>query len=124
MRLVQWAGGNPGEKGQVTDMEKQYRHGDVFLREVADGVPDAAVIVPRNGDVVLAEGEVTGHAHRIRSPQVALWDAGAQRYLVVEREAELTHEEHGTIVLAPGVYEVVIQREYNYLAEMPRAVAD
>ena len=105
-------------------MNQQHRHGDVGLFPVAE-LPDECRLVPRDGgDVVLAYGEVTGHAHRIASRRVALWSQGDRRYLVVEEPAELTHEEHGAQTLAPGVYEVVQQREYDYLAEMSRAVAD
>jgi len=90
-----------------------------------EGIPEGAQEAPRDdGDIVLAYGEVTGHAHRIKSKRVALWSAGDQRYITVAEPADLTHEEHGTITLAPGSYEVVQQREYDYLAEMPRAVLD
>ena len=105
------------------DKQKQYRHGDVFLR--ATVVPVTAIEQARdNGDVVLAYGEVTGHAHRIKERTVKMWSVGDQWYITVERPSELTHEEHGTITLPPGSYEVVHQREYDYLAEMPRNVAD
>ena len=94
-------------------MERQYRHGDVFVREVA-AIPPEAQQETRTGDVILAYGEVTGHAHRIASPQVATWSTGEQRYIAVEgASAELTHEEHGLIVIPPGTYEVLIQREYD-----------
>jgi hypothetical protein len=99
-----------------------YRHGDVGLVRVKE-LPDESKL-DSHTNVTLAEGEVTGHAHRIASPHVVLWHAGQQRYLEVREPADLTHEEHGTITVAPGVYEVVIQREYDYMEEMPRAVAD
>ena len=94
-------------------MERQYRHGDVFVREVAT-IPPEAQQEARSGDVILAYGEATGHAHRIASPQVAMWSVGEQRYIAVDGgPAELTHEEHGLIVIPPGTYEVLIQREYD-----------
>ena len=103
-------------------MGTQYRHGDVFLREAV--MPVTAVEAVRDGDVVLAYGEVTGHAHRIKERTVRMWSAGDQRYITVEKPSDLMHEEHGTITLPPGSYEIIQQREYDYLAEMPRAVAD
>ncbi|MFX8266536.1 hypothetical protein ABTL47_19615, partial [Acinetobacter baumannii] len=74
--------------------------------------------------VILAHGEVTGHAHAIGAPKVALFMAedpaglAPRRFLLVgdgegSAGAELKHEEHGTIALADGAYEVVIQREYH-----------
>lgn len=99
----------------------QYRHGDVFLRKVSE-LPAGAVREAIDGDVILAHGEVTGHAHRIRERTVALWSVAEQRYLTVDGPATLTHEEHGPIALEPGIYEVVRQREYA--PDMNRWVAD
>ena len=102
---------------------KQFRHGDVFIKEVA-ALPQGAVQAARDhGDVILAYGEVTGHAHRIKEATVTLWNVGEQRYLTVERPSDLTHEEHHTITLPPGTYEVVQQREYSD-ERVTRAVAD
>lgn len=102
---------------------KQFRHGDVFLREV-EALPDGVTQVERDGgDVILAYGEVTGHAHRIKAPTVALWSVGGQRYITVTEPSDLTHEEHHTITLPPGTYEVIQQREYDD-EQATRAVAD
>jgi hypothetical protein len=70
-------------------------------------------VAPVNGRVVLAEGEATGHAHAIRAAGVALCMYGIQRILEVQREAILRHEEHADIILPPGNYEVIRQREYT-----------
>ena len=100
---------------------RQYRHGDVFLREIAE-LPTAARRTLVEGDVILAYGEVTGHAHRIATPGVAMWNASTQEYLTVETPAALTHEEHGTITLPPGTYEVIHQREWDLSGEVRRVV--
>ena len=105
-----------------TRQEFQARHGDVFLRRVK-AIPEGAARQERQGDVALAAGEVTGHAHRIATPGVSLWHAGTQRYIQVEEPADLTHEEHGTITLPPGVYEVIRQREWS-LENEARTVTD
>lgn len=102
--------------------QQQYRHGDVFLQRI-ERLPEAAKRTARKGDVILAEGEVTGHAHRIATPGVRLWSAGEQRYITVpEGGAALTHEEHARIDLPAGTYEVIRQREYS--PEAIRNVAD
>ena len=101
---------------------QQFRHGDVFLREVA-ALPAEAVKAERSGDVILAYGEVTGHAHRIKSTSVTLWNVGEQRYITVESPSDLTHEEHHTIELPVGTFEVIQQREYDDELST-RAVAD
>jgi len=76
-------------------------------------------------DIVLATGEATGHAHRIAAKfLVALYvlNETQQRILKVQQEATLQHEEHNSIILPPGDYLVVQQREYT--PERVRNVAD
>jgi hypothetical protein len=95
----------------------QYRQGDVLLIAV-DAIPGRAVPVPRDqGEVVLAYGEVTGHRHAIAEPHaelLALPDQEVERRFlrIVGDKALLQHEEHDTITLPPGTYQVVRQREY------------
>ena len=95
-----------------------FRQGDVLLLAVdPDSLPAYARPVPRRGGrVVLAEGEVTGHAHAIHSPAATLLRAGtgadAPRFLRATAPVDLVHEEHASIALLEGLYAVVIQREY------------
>jgi hypothetical protein len=88
-----------------------YRHGDVLVAQVEE-VPGGAVQRPH---LVLAEGEMTGHSHRIAEPGSAqLFQLDAQIYLrVLAKTATLIHQEHGPIVLAQGDYRVWRQREYS-----------
>ncbi|MEF2279112.1 hypothetical protein V3W47_12450 [Deinococcus sp. YIM 134068] len=89
-----------------------YRHGDVFLRAT---LPPTGPLQP-TGHLVLAHGEVTGHAHRIAETHAAqLYEAGGpNRYLhVTAAHATLTHEEHAPIRLPGGWYRVWRQREYT-----------
>ena len=86
-------------------------------RSIPTALPADARPVPRRGGrVVLAEGEVTGHAHAIRSPAATLLRAGdgaeAPRFLRATAPVDLVHEEHATIDAPRGPYAVVIQREY------------
>jgi len=95
--------------------QEQYRQGDVFLMAI-DRVPAAAKEIPREaGRVILAHGEVTGHAHGIRDSRVMFRMDEAGSYLTVLGEAPvaLTHEEHAPIEVPPGDYRVVRQREYS-----------
>lgn len=104
-----------------------YRQGDVLLQGIA-AIPAGAVPCKVDGDVILAYGEVTGHAHRL-APETAMpfakggaWSPTAERFIQALEGAELTHEEHGAIKLAPGFYRVIQQREYH--PEAIRNVAD
>ena len=101
-----------------------YRQGDVLIRKVAS-VPASAKEVDwkKEGRVILAYGEVTGHAHALPLSLVSMFATEAgQRFIKVTEGAELTHEEHATITPEPGCYEVVQQREYT--PQAIRNVAD
>ena len=89
-----------------------YRQGDVLLVEV--NAP-AGTQTEGQGAIILAHGELTGHAHRISQPggKARMWDAGAERFLQVMETVALTHEEHATVTIPPGSYRVVIQTEYT-----------
>ncbi len=105
---------------------KPYRQGDVLILPV-DEIPAGLQPVPlENGRVILAHGEVTGHAHAVEGDVLFLaadLEELEQRFLCVENEtAQVVHEEHDTITLPPGIYEVRRQREYT--PEEIRTVAD
>jgi hypothetical protein len=106
---------DPTRKEQT--WEAQYRQGDVLLIAV-DAIPGGTVPVPRDqGEIVLAYGEVTGHRHAITEPHaelLALPDEEIERRFlrIAGDEARLRHEEHDTITVPPGSYQVVRQREY------------
>lgn len=95
------------------------RQGDVLITRVA-ALP-AGAKQRKTSRVVLAEGEVTGHAHVVTGP-AELYDADRQTYLRVGVAAAVQHEEHSTIELPPGDYRVTIQSEYE--PQAIRNVAD
>lgn len=89
------------------------RQGDVLLVAI-ETLPEDAVVQIVEGDVILAWGEVTLHAHRIKEPDmVRMWSAGAERFLQVLERTALTHEEHTAITLEPGIYRLPQQTEYT-----------
>lgn len=91
---------------------EMYRQGDVLLVKV-EALPKHAEELKEDERIVLAYGEVTGHAHAIAATQARMFVEGDLRFIQVsDMGAELRHEEHRTINLAPGVYRIVHQREY------------
>lgn len=84
------------------------RHGDVEIMRV-DGMPEDVKKLKRKE---LAFGEVTGHAHRIDIGDLFETKDG-ELYLKVEKLTKVSHEEHKTLTLAPGVYRVGIKRQYT-----------
>jgi len=94
-------------------MSNQLRQGDVFLLRVASLPVGATKAKLKGPDIVLAYGEVTGHSHRLSADYASMYKWAGDRLIEVTQPTELLHEEHATIKLAPGIYKVVIQREYS-----------
>ena len=80
-----------------------YRQGDVLLISI-DQPRHRGSRSERDGRdrIVLAEGEVTGHAHAIADPEATLWEGLREAFLEVtaEVEVDLVHEERAPIQLA------------------------
>lgn len=71
---------------------------------------------------VLAEGEVTNHAHRADVGEVI--EQEGRRLFVTDRPAKVNHEEHKTVTVPPGQHEVRRVKEFDHFAEEAREVAD
>lgn len=120
-----------------------YRQGDVCIIKLPESakvdVSKEALPVDPDKGVVLAFGEVTGHAHSLDAAVCALYDGepldgqsveemlaqlggglvpqATDRVLDVRRSTFLAHDEHDPIQLEEGVYVVRRQREYDPEAE-------
>ncbi|MFI2213378.1 hypothetical protein [Streptomyces sp. NPDC020141] len=107
-----------------------YRQGDVLIVPVAqEAVPPHIADAqgePRDarGRLVLAFGEVTGHAHAVPGPGRLLREPGpsGSQVLHLPEGGRVVHEEHAAIPLPRGWYRVLRQREY--LPGSVRVVAD
>lgn len=86
------------------------RQGDVQIVCKVDILPsDAKLLVGRKE---LAFGEVTGHAHRVNVGDL-FESKNGDLYLKVDTLANLSHEEHKTITLDPGIYRIAVKRQYT-----------
>jgi len=99
----------------------EYRQGDIYLRSALAPANAQWKLAPKR--LVLAEGEVTGHAHVMEATDLDLCERDGVLYLRVASETLLRHEEHGSIAVAPDIYEVVRQAEWGDQDE-PIQVAD
>jgi hypothetical protein len=88
-----------------------WRQGDIYFVSVTSA-PTGAVLLPH---CVLAEGEMTGHSHRIKEPGAAeLLESADERFLrVLAASATVVHPEHAPVILPEGTYRVLRQREYT-----------
>lgn len=101
----------------------QARQGDVLIEEVNEIPSDAKEVGRDEFDrIVLAYGEVTGHAHAIKNKQVKHYVSNDAVYLDVVEKSKVTHEEHKEIPLDSKKYRVIRQTEFFGLT--PKFVAD
>lgn len=84
-------------------------------------IPSDATI---KADRVVAEGEATGHAHRVLPGTATLYQAGGDLYLDAPDGAEVGHEEHRRIGLPPGQYACRRVLEFDHVADEARGVMD
>ncbi len=105
---------------------KPYRQGDVLIRPTEKTVGQNLRVLSKNERHVLAFGEATGHAHEIldRDAVTAFvaTDGTEITEMEIHRAVELVHQDHGTIELPAGNYEVIHQRVYT--PQEVRRVAD
>ena len=94
---------------------RHYRQGDVLLTLI-DALPKGNQKKRDRGTV--AEGEVTGHAHRVQVENGAeVFEVegmtGAYVSVTAAGGVSIVHEEHGSVQLPQGSYRATIQREYT-----------
>jgi hypothetical protein len=90
------------------------RQGDVILIPVESAAEVPAQVGEKLPHLTLAEGEVTGHSHRISTGEAELRDRDGTLYLSITSDsATLTHEEHKPIQIPQGNWIVRIQRQYE-----------
>ena len=108
---------------------KTIRQGDLLFvpqRETPQHLIDFAVAGKRKNGVI-AEGEATGHHHRVATVEDAtVFQAYNDVYVKVgPNGVSIVHEEHGPVQLAPETtYKVNRAREFDYLESVARTVPD
>lgn len=101
-----------------------YQQGDVII-EPANELPDGQAVPAKEHGFVLAEGEVTGHAHRIEDiAGVQFVEKDGMFYIQNKKSVTVRHEEHKPITLPPGTWRVRGVREYDHFTEEARRVID
>jgi len=102
---------------------KQLQHGDVVLEKVKKDLTGAKELRA----LILAEGETTGHAHRVLPTSgVKVYEENGVKYVVNlnETAALLTHEEHNPIAIPRGTFKIGIVKEVDPFSEEIRNVRD
>lgn len=127
-------------KKQTTNL-LQIRQGDVLIQQVTKLPAGCTEVEPQGNRIVLAHGEVTGHAHaiydhiaqpqqreaipgtadeiaeaaiaRARTKARELRAPNGERFLEVTETVHLRHEEHSAHAIPPGIYQLPQQVEYS-----------
>lgn len=101
----------------------QIRQGDILLIPVDERPP--AGLKPQQ-EVILAYGEVTGHAHRLSGAVLEWEEAGRRLVRAVGGAGTLRHEDHdpepASVVVAEQTYCVVPQREWDLSGQWRQVV--
>jgi hypothetical protein len=106
-------------------MNQLLRHGDVALipAKLPKGVKGKLLT-----ELVIAFGETTGHNHTLTAePETkfkVVETSDGTRYFVLNKTAQLTHPEHKTITVLPGVYVQGQEREKDWFSLSVRKVVD
>lgn len=95
------------------------QQGDVLIFKI-EGVKGKKL-----NHLTLAKGEATGHHHTITEGEAELFEENGTLYLRVNSdEAKVTHQEHGTVTLPKGDYQIGIIKEYDHFSEEAKNVRD
>ena len=94
------------------------RQGDLILKKVDEQVTGQPV-----KQLVIAEGEVTGHNH-VLIAEAGSKIVGDKTKFTLTGKAKLVHPEHDTIPMSAGTYVVLTEREFDYVGNEMRAVQD
>jgi len=101
-------------------------HGDVDILPV-DSIPEGLKKINFNGSYVVRHGE-SGNKHIITAERTAvdiyLDEKTGMHYFKVNSAVEISHEQHKTLVITPGIYKEDAETEYNPFEKMLRKVQD
>ena len=102
------------------------RHGDINMHVVEKIEGE---IVKHEGSFVLGLGETTGHRHilTVEKPKdlIIRKDSKGNYYFELLSEGKLTHEEHKTLIVPPGIYRKFQEEEVDHFAQsITRKVID
>lgn len=100
------------------------QQGDVLIIQESSLPEDCKKINRSAKGYILAEGEVTGHAHVIEEEIKFYKDKQGRLFFKAEKTVTVKHEEHEAISVSPGIYRIDIVQEYDHFAEEARKVVD
>lgn len=100
---------------------KLYRHGDLLIRKI-NNLPTG---LKKINSTVLAHGE-SGNSHTlVAEPGLEVFeDDKGRKYFKTETPTQLQHQEHKTIEIETGFFEVIHEQERDPFTETINQVKD
>jgi hypothetical protein len=82
----------------------------------------------RHEQLTVALGEATGHHHTLYGihPGATIheWNKDSKRFIKLDKEFSLKHQEHHEIIVPPGTYEIGMEQEYDPFTNVLKKVVD
>lgn len=117
--------------------KNHFQQGDVLLEKIDSKIEKKLTLVSESPQVVLAEGEVTGH-HHVAYPKIDpalfqgknapkirfLKDAEGNTFISTDNPITVVHEEHGVIEVPAGLFSLRKVNEFDYIEESVKKVQD
>ena len=107
------------------DKMRHYQHGELGIFEFKGKIPNGA---KRLTDYKLADSETTGNHHMLEIKEgVELYEKDGVMYVKNTVPCDIycvVKERHDNITLEPGIWEIEPAKEYDYLNQEIRYVAD
>jgi len=102
------------------------QQGDVLLNRVKSIPKGATKVKPGNRGYVVAEGEMTGHAHCFEAVAGTemFKDSEGNLYMSLLSPQKIKHEEHKHIEVPAGKYKIGIVKEVDPFADEIHKVRD
>lgn len=113
-------------------MEKlmQFTHGEVCFFETKNLPTDLKPVEVKDNFLIVGESETHGNDHRVAvkdKEKIKFWEKDGVLYMenLCETEIYCPNEgRHDTVVLPPSIWEIDKSKEYDYLTQELRNVAD
>jgi hypothetical protein len=113
---------------KAVEIKKIGYQGDLGFLKLPDNIEipnNFKKVNPESKGLVLAYGEVSGHAHAIRDNHQdveVFYDPKSQKnetgydemYILCYKPTIIYHEEHDPIILLPGLWKKWLQKAYNF----------
>ena len=103
-------------------------HGEVVIKLVGALPKSAKEVKAKNGRWIIADSETTGNHHVVEEKDgLEMYEENGVLYLRNEVEANVScvlKERHDTEVLPKGIWKIERAKEYDFLKDEIRSVAD